>query len=148
MINGRDINNSALYAGLLQYVSAPVLQFTPGDNVILQFNVSDHDSYIASSIKKYHWFHKGWCIDCYSYDHYQFDLNNTRLTIRNASEDDIGQYEVRVTELNRYASDPLKCDSITFGVLKHQAVLAPVVIHLSLTGKLNVIAQKTPHAAV
>ena len=126
-------------AGLLQYVSAPVVQFTPGDDVVLQFNVSDHSSYkkiIASPIKKYHWFHKGLCIDCYSYDHYQFDLNNTRLTIVNASENDIGQYEVRVTELNHDASDPSKCDPLTLGVLQHQAVFGPLVFHLSLTGNI------------
>ena len=127
------VNNSALFnAGFLQYVSAPVVQFTPGDNATLQFSVSNYP--YASSIRTTHWFHKGWCIDCYAYDRYQLDLSNTRLTIVNASENDIGQYEVRVTELHHYASDPSKCDSLTLGVLQHQAVFAPVVFHLSVTG--------------
>ena len=98
----------------------------------MQFNVSNHP--YASSIKTTHWFYKGWCIDCYSYDHYQLDLNNTKLTIVNASENDTGQYEVRVTELNHDASDPSKCDPLTLEVLRHQAVFASLVFHLSVTG--------------
>ena len=104
--------------------------FSPGDNVTLQFNISNH--YRASPIKTTHWFYKGQCIDYYSYDHYILDLNNTRLTILNASESDIGQYEVRVTELNRHTSDPPKCDSLTLDLLQHYAVYAPVSYCLAL----------------
>ena len=124
-----------ILAGLLQYVSVPVVQFTPGNDVILQFNISNH--YRASTIKTYHWFHKGWCIDCYSYDHYQLDLNNTRLTIINASKDDSGQYEVRVTELDWHGHQSEKCTKNIANVLQHQAVYAPVVYQLTLEGAHN-----------
>ena len=100
----------------------------------MRFTVSNHP--YASSIRTTHWFYKGWCIDCYSYDHYQLDLTNTQLTIINASENDIGRYEVRVTELNHYASDSAKCDPLTLEVLQHQAVLVPLLFHLSLTGNI------------
>ena len=106
--------------------------FSPGDNITLQFNVSNY-YYATSSIKTTHWFYNGQCIDYYSYDHYILDLNNTRLTILNASESDVGQYEVRVTELNRYTSDPPKCDSLTLDLLQHNAVYAPVSYCLTLT---------------
>ena len=117
--------------GFLQYVSSPVVTFSPGDNVTLQFNVSNYN-YFSSAIKTTHWFYKGWCIDCYSYDHYILDLNNTRLTIVNASEGDIGQYEVRVTELNHFTGDPPKCDSLTLDLLQNYAVYAPVSYCLTL----------------
>ena len=118
-------------AGFLQYVSPPVAMFSPGDNVTLQFNISNY--YYASSIKTTHWFYNGQCIDCYSYDHYILDLNNTRLTIINASESDIGQYEVRVTELTPHASDPPKCNALTLDLLQHHAFYAPVIYCLTLT---------------
>ena len=106
--------------------------FSPGDNVTLQFNISNY-YYATSSIKTTHWFYNGHCIDYYSYDHYILDLNNTRLTILNASESDVGQYEVRVTELNRYTSDPPKCDSLILDLLQHNAVYGPVSYCLTLT---------------
>ena len=118
------------HAGFLQYITPSHVQFTPGDNVILQFNVSNHT--YASSIKKYHWFHKGWCIDCYSYNRYQLDLNNTRLTIINASENDIGQYELQVTELQWNGSHDAECDQQTNEYLKNIAAYAPVTYNLTL----------------
>ena len=69
--------------GFLQYVILPVVKLSPGDNITLQFNVSGH--YYASSIWAYHWFHKGCCIDCYPHEQYVLDLNNTQLTIVNAT---------------------------------------------------------------
>ena len=127
------------YTGFLQYVSPPVAMFSPGDNVTLQFNISNH--YLAASlIKTTHWFYNGWCIDCYSYDHYILELNNTRLTILNASESDVGQYEVRVTELNHHTSVPPKCDSMTLDLLQHYALYAPAIYCLTLTeGTYSVI---------
>ena len=116
-------------AGFLQYVSPPVATFSPGDNVTLQFNISNY-----SSIKTTHWFYNGHCIDYYySYDHYILDLNNTRLTIVNASESDVGQYEVRVTELTPYTSNPPKCNALTLDLLQHYALYAPVIYCLALT---------------
>ena len=119
-----------LNLGFLQYITPPGVQFTPEDNVSLQFHVSSHP--YAPSIKTYHWFHKGWCIDCYSYDRYQLDLNNTRLTIINASENDIGQYEVRVTELQWEGSHTAECDQQTIEYLKYNAAYAPVTYNLTL----------------
>ena len=104
--------------------------FSPGDNVTLQFTISNH-YYATSSIKTTHWYYNGQCIDYYSYDHYILELNNTRLTILNASESDVGQYEVRVTELN--TNDPPKCDSMTLVALQHTAVFTPVIYCLTLT---------------
>ena len=111
--------------------------FSPGDNVTIQFNISN-PNIPSLLIKTTHWFYKGWCIDCYPCDRYVLDLNNTRLTILNASESDVGQYEVRVTELN--TNDPPKCDSTTLDLLHHYALFTPAIYCLTLTeGTYNVI---------
>ena len=118
--------------GFLQYVTTPVVKLSPGDNVTLQFNISGH--YLASSIRAYHWFHKGCCIDCYPYERYVLDLNNTQLTIVNATESDVGQYEVRVTELQVYGSYDERCSELTLKGLQHYAAYAPAVYHLTTRG--------------
>ena len=119
-----------LCSGFLQYVTTPVVKFSSQDNVVLQYRVANH--YEASSIKITHWFYKEWCIDCYSYDRYQLDLNNTRLTIINASEGNIGQYEVRVTELD--GNHNTRCDALALDLLQHYAFYAPVVFHITMNG--------------
>ena len=113
-------------------MTTPVVNLSPQGNVVLQYRVANH--YQASSVKTTHWFYKGWCIDCYSYDRYQLDINNTRLTIINASESDIGQYEVRVTELDFYGNNNARCDALALDLLQQYAFYAPVVFHITMNG--------------
>ena len=120
--------------GFLQYVTPPVVKLSPGDNITLQFNVSGH--YYASYIRTYHWFHNGCCIDCYPNERYVLDLNNTQLTIVNAAESDVGQYEVRVTELQYNGVHDQRCDALAFKILQRHAVFAPAIYHLTLEGML------------
>ena len=119
--------------GFLQYVSSPVVTLAgpgvaPGANVTLQFSISSHP--YASSINTTNWFYNGLCIDCNSSssDHYLF--SNTRLTIVNASENDVGQYEVRVTEIISYLYRTSIC-AFALDALKHTAVYTPVVFCLT-----------------
>ena len=109
----------------------PVVKFSSQDNVVLQYRVANH--YAASSIRTTHWFYKGRCIDCCSCDRYQLDLNNT-LTIINASECDVGQYEVRVTELDFYGTNNARCDALALDLLQQYVFYAPVVFHITING--------------
>ena len=120
-----------LCSGFLQYVTTPVVKFSLRDNVVLQYRVVQ-----TSSIRTTHWFYKGQCIDCYFRDRYQLDLSNTRLTIINASEKDIGQYEVRVTELDFHGANNATCGALALDLLQQYAFYAPVVFYVTMNGIL------------
>ena len=123
--------------GLLQYESSPTVTLSseaaPGTNVTLQFSISSYT--YAPSIHTTNWFYNGMCIDCNSSstsDRYLF--SSTSLTILNASENDLGQYEVRVTKIVPYPYSNTHTCPLILNILNHTAVYSPVVFCLTSEG--------------
>ena len=112
-------------------MTPPVVKLALAQSITLQFNISTDDSH-AMYIAGYNWFHNGSCIDCVWNERYQFDLNNTRLTILNTTNEDAGVYEARVTsfDFKRNEMDEQCIGKLAYLTSNH-ATYAPVIYYLN-----------------
>lgn len=125
------MNSYLSHAGLLQHVTPALVKFTLAQIIILQFNLST--SHASKYIASYNWFHNDSCLDCVISGKYKFDLNNTRMTIFNATDSDAGIYEVRVTSFKDEEGNILQdknCIESLQANIKYYAAYGAVIYHL------------------